>query len=189
MDHRRSQRADHHAQQRHGLPDEPAPGRRPLTRGIIASSNTAVEPIFCKLAIASAAPAQAGPWPTDLSLRSFPEPLLAHAIPVLGPAIAQARFAEHDYPRTIGARAVTWREQILFAPGELDLASDHGRELIFHELAHVRQGSAAVTPAADGSLPIDRDAGRERDADDAAERILSGRGGGGGGGAPGRGGV
>src|SRR6185503_7217904 len=65
-------------------------------------------------------------------------------------------------------------DQVLFAPGEADFTSERGRELALHELAHVAQGAGAAAPAAGDTLPIDRDAGRERDADDAAARALAG---------------
>ncbi len=61
---------------------------------------------------------------------------------------------------SIGATAFTAGEQIVFAPGRLDLASGTGRRLLGHELAHVVQQRAGRVrhPTGSGLAVVDNPA-------------------------------
>jgi len=63
------------------------------------------------------------------------------------------------YARTLGAKAVTSRDDIAFAPGRYAPGSLPGRTLLAHELAHVaqqRQGGSADASEARASAAADR---------------------------------
>jgi len=49
--------------------------------------------------------------------------------------------AANESARSLGARAYTYGSDIVFAPGEYVPASEHGRDLLAHELTHVMQQS------------------------------------------------
>jgi hypothetical protein len=72
----------------------------------------------------------------------------------------------------IGARAFTSGHDIYFGRGQYEPASPSGQGLIAHELAHVVQQRSGRSPAAGIDTPGDA---YEREADAAAEAVLSGR--------------
>lgn len=77
----------------------------------------------------------------------------------------------------INARAFTVGNHIAFNDGEYDPTSPEGQFLLAHELAHVRQqtgGAISMMPQEGADLEIDPDPQLEREADEAAEQVLSG---------------
>lgn len=79
---------------------------------------------------------------------------------------SEVRIHESSVASDLGARAFTSGEDIVFAPGTLDLDSDEGRRLLGHELTHVvqqRQGRVEE-PQAEGGF-INADPALEAEAD------------------------
>ncbi len=77
----------------------------------------------------------------------------------------------------INARAFTVGNHIAFNHGEYDPESAEGQRVIAHELAHVRQqtgGALSMLPQEDLQLEIDPDPKLEREAEETAERVMSG---------------
>ena len=91
--------------------------------------------------------------------------LRAYFEPRFGRDLADVRVHDHaraaGAARAIGARAYTLGRDVAFAPGAWAPASDDGRRLIAHELAHVvQQGSgraAVVRRQGDPDLPLPPD--------------------------------
>jgi len=81
--------------------------------------------------------------PLDTATRNFFEPRLGVD---LGAVRVHADAHAGDAARAVDARAFTVGENLVFAPGEFAPASDGGRHLLAHELAHVMQqrGGAAA---------------------------------------------
>ena len=95
---------------------------------------------------AAAAAVASGGQPLSTGLRAYFEPRFGHGF---------SNVRVHDHvragvaARAIGARAYTLGRDIAFAPGAWAPASEGGRRLIAHELAHVvQQGSGRETPSA-----------------------------------------
>jgi len=87
-----------------------------------------------------------------------------------GPTAAQAC-------EEINARAFTVGNHIAFNRGEYDPESAESQHVIAHELAHVRQqtgGAVSMLPQADVQLEIDPDERLEREAEEAAQRVMAG---------------
>jgi hypothetical protein len=77
-----------------------------------------------------------------------------------------------DAAARLRASAFTIGTDIAFAAGRYDPASEVGRRLIAHELAHVVQQSLTVADA--GGPTVNRDRALERAADRAADAVLAG---------------
>jgi hypothetical protein len=73
-----------------------------------------------------------------------------------------------DSARSIGARAYTVGEHVVFGPGEYQPGSERTNRLLAHELAHVRQQRGAPHGNAPLEIEIDRDGPWEREARSAA---------------------
>ncbi|RYJ14645.1 DUF4157 domain-containing protein [Halogeometricum borinquense] len=76
----------------------------------------------------------------------------------------------------INARAFTVGNHVAFNHGEYDPSSTEGQHLLAHELAHVRQqtgGAVSMLPQ-EGKLEIDPDERLEREAEETAQRVMSG---------------
>jgi hypothetical protein len=111
--------------------------------------------------------------PLDASTRAFMEPRFGHSF-----ADVRVHADEHaaESASAVGARAYAVGRDVVFGGGMYAPASTQGRKLIAHELAHVvqqRRAPAALSPTLDVG-PVD--APEERQADAAAEAVVSGRG-------------
>ncbi|WP_408958038.1 DUF4157 domain-containing protein [Natrinema sp. 74] len=87
-----------------------------------------------------------------------------------GPKAAQAC-------QQINARAFTVGNHVAFNSGEYDPQSPEGQHVLAHELAHVRQqtgGVVSMLPQDDPGLEIDPDPALEREAEETAQRMMSG---------------
>ena len=109
--------------------------------------------------------------PLDSSTRNEVEP-------ALGADLSSVRVhvgaAAAEAAATLNARAFTVGSDIAFAPGAFDPATDRGRQLLAHELAHVVQQRNA--PAQDPVLSQQGDA-FEAHADSVAATVANGAGG------------
>jgi hypothetical protein len=74
----------------------------------------------------------------------------------------------------VGALAYTVGRDIVFAEGRYRPESLDGRRLLAHELAHVVQQSEAVNTSTAGLAIMSADSALEREADQAAERVIRG---------------
>ncbi|MEZ3114809.1 DUF4157 domain-containing protein [Halobaculum sp. MBLA0147] len=77
----------------------------------------------------------------------------------------------------IDARAFTVGNHVVFGAGEYDPESAEGQHVLAHELAHVRQqtgGALSMLPQDDVQLEIDPDPELEREAEETAQRVMSG---------------
>ncbi|MEZ3118095.1 DUF4157 domain-containing protein [Halobaculum sp. MBLA0147] len=77
----------------------------------------------------------------------------------------------------INARAFTVGNHVAFGAGEYDPESAEGQHVLAHELAHVRQqtgGDLSMLPEEDVQLEIDPDPELEREAEETAQRVMSG---------------
>gem|GEM_PF-5845062 len=88
-----------------------------------------------------------------------------------GHDLSGVRVHQNGVAESIGAVAVARGSDLHFASGHYQPHTDAGRALIGHELAHTVQQRRAGKPGSG----LDRDAGREREADDAAAAALAGR--------------
>lgn len=79
--------------------------------------------------------------------------------------------AAADATHALGARAFTLGRHVAFNEGQYQPASATGQRLLAHELAHVAQQRGASA----GRAAFRRDAGQEREADTAADRVVHGR--------------
>jgi len=87
-----------------------------------------------------------------------------------GPSAAEACEA-------INARAFTVGNHIAFNQGEYDPESPEGQHVLAHELAHVRQqteGAVSMLPQEDVELEVDPDSVLEREAEQAAQEVMTG---------------
>lgn len=77
---------------------------------------------------------------------------------------------------SINARAFTVGNHVAFNKGEYQPGTDSGKEVLAHELTHVRQqtnGAVSMLPAEDAQLEIDPDPKLEKEAQETAERVTS----------------
>jgi len=77
----------------------------------------------------------------------------------------------------INARAFTVGNHIAFNAGEYDPSSAEGQHVLVHELAHVRQqtgGAISMLPQENVALEIDPDPQLEWEAEETAQRVMSG---------------
>lgn len=83
--------------------------------------------------------------PLDRGARAFMEPRFGHSFADIR---VHADAAAGESARAIGALAYASGTHIVFAPGQYAPGSDHGRQLLAHELAHtVRQDGPGAGPA------------------------------------------
>jgi len=78
---------------------------------------------------------------------------------------------------SISARAFTVGNHIAFNSCEYDPESPEGQHVLAHELAHVRQqtgGAVSMLPQDDVELEVDPDPALEREAEETAQRVMSG---------------
>jgi len=107
--------------------------------------------------------------------RGLPTPVRAQMEHAFGTDFGAVRLHEDGAASALGALAYAQGDQLHFAPGQLDVDSRHGQELLGHELAHVvqqRQGRVAA-PQGKGA-PINADAGLEHEADVAGAAAAAG---------------
>ena len=175
-----------------GSTEQAAPGRRTRTEGLRPMQAKRTDP---------ARDVDPATLPAGGGGVQLPEGLRSKMESALGADFSAVRVHVGPAAAAVGARAYTQGDDIHFAPGHYDPASESGQQLLGHELAHVVQQRAgrvtAPTQAKDGGAmgaPINADAGLEAEADAAGARAARGeiafgadKAGGGGGGA--RGGV
>ena len=78
---------------------------------------------------------------------------------------------------SIGARAFTVGNDVVFNRSEYDPGSNEGTEVLAHELTHVRQqsnGEVRTLPGDGGGLVVDPDPALEREAEQTAQRVTAG---------------
>jgi outer membrane protein OmpA-like peptidoglycan-associated protein len=110
--------------------------------------------------------------PLDRSTRAVMEPMFRHDFG--GIRVHTGRHAE-DSAQAQGAAAYTLGRHIVFGAGQYRPATEAGRRLVAHELAHALQqaGGAGLAP---GALPAGRPhEAAEAEADRAAGAVMSGR--------------
>ncbi|RKH30272.1 DUF4157 domain-containing protein [Corallococcus praedator] len=91
-----------------------------------------------------------------------------------GAELSGVRLHEHPLVARLGAEALCWGEQILFAPGALELDSARGTRILAHELVHVLQQRAGRAPHGHGGTGLLVDGALEAEAEALAARALSG---------------
>lgn len=77
---------------------------------------------------------------------------------------------------SINARAFTVGNHVAFNSGEYQPDTDSGKEVLAHELTHVRQqtsGAVSMLPAEDAQLEIDPDPKLEKEAEETAETVTN----------------
>jgi hypothetical protein len=93
-----------------------------------------------------------------------------------GADFSSVRIHEGPHAAALGALAYTQGTEIHFAPGQYQPGSQHGQELLGHELTHVvqqSQGRVQATTQASG-MDINADASLEREADTMGARAARG---------------
>lgn len=108
--------------------------------------------------------------------KPLPPELRSQMEQALGADFSAVRIHEGGEASAIGAKAFTRGHDIFFAPGQYDPTSEHGRELIGHELTHVvqqAQGRVEATTQAKG-LAVNADDGLEHEADAHGARAARG---------------
>nr|WP_253738932.1 DUF4157 domain-containing protein [Halohasta salina] len=78
---------------------------------------------------------------------------------------------------SINARAFTVGNHVAFNAGEYDPESPEGQHVLAHELAHVRQqtqGAVSMLSQEDVELEVDPDPQLEREAEETAQRVMTG---------------
>lgn len=93
-----------------------------------------------------------------------------------GTDFSAVRVHEDGAAQDMGAVAFTRGTNIHVSPGAADVSSTRGQELLAHELTHVvqqREGRVRAEQRA-GGVPINRDPGLEREADDRAAAAVRG---------------
>ncbi|CAM3180176.1 DUF4157 domain-containing protein [Corallococcus sp. ZKHCc1 1396] len=91
-----------------------------------------------------------------------------------GAELSGVRLHEHPLVARLGAQALCWGEQILFAPGALELDSARGARILAHELVHVLQQRAGRAPYGNGGTGLLVDEALEAEAEALAVRALAG---------------
>ena len=96
----------------------------------------------------------------------LPQAELDYFQPRLGHDFSQVRIHDDsragESARTLGAVAYTAGRDIVFAPGQFTPASDQGRRLLAHELAHVVQQSGPGPSSPEAPVAIQRRTGVPR---------------------------
>lgn len=109
----------------------------------------------------------ASSMPASGSGQALPAPVQAKMERAFGADFSAVRIHEGPQAPAIGALAFTQGNNVHFAPGEYDPASQSGQELLGHELAHVVQqaeGRVQATSQAKGA-PLNDDPALEGEAD------------------------
>ena len=177
--------------------EQAAPGRRTRTEGLRPMQAKRTDP---------ARDVDPATLPAGGGGVQLPEGLRSKMESALGADFSAVRVHVGPAAAAVGARAYTQGDDIHFAPGQYDPASESGQQLLGHELAHVVQQRAgrvtAPTQAKDGGAmgaPINADASLEAEADAVgakaargeiafgAEKVSGGGGAGGGGAGTGHG--
>ncbi|MBN8473073.1 DUF4157 domain-containing protein [Corallococcus exiguus] len=91
-----------------------------------------------------------------------------------GADLSTVRLHEHPLVARLGAKALCWGEQILFAPGALELDLSHGTRILAHELVHVLQQRSGRVPHGNGGTGLLVDEALEAEAESLAAQALSG---------------
>ncbi|NRD45422.1 eCIS core domain-containing protein [Corallococcus exiguus] len=91
-----------------------------------------------------------------------------------GADLSAVRLHEHPLVARLGAKALCWGEQILFAPGALELDLARGTRILAHELVHVLQQRSGRAPHGNGGAGLLVDEALEAEAEALAARVLSG---------------
>jgi hypothetical protein len=123
-------------------------------------------------------PAAGGVRPVTVSGPGKPMPAKVQAKMeyAFGVDFSAVRIHEGSEAQSLGALAYTQGSNIHFTPGHYDPDSQHGQELLGHELAHVMQqsqGRVWTTTRAMG-WDVNEDAGLEREADELGARAARG---------------
>lgn len=108
--------------------------------------------------------------------RALPAPVRAQMERSFDADFSGVTVHEGGHVAQLGAEAYAQGDEVHMAPGKLDPASEGGRALLGHELAHVvqqRQGRAQA-PRQHKGMPVLADAGLEAEADAAGERAARG---------------
>ena len=108
---------------------------------------------------------------------SLSQPLQARLQDFFRTDFSSVRCHSSLQAKTLGARAFTAGDTIVFAPGFFDAATSHGRRLIAHELSHVVQQRSGPVDGADapGGIKVSDPGDRfERAADATADRVMGG---------------
>lgn len=103
---------------------------------------------------------------------ALPDDVRAKMEHAFGTDFSGVRIIEGHQAASLGALAYTQGTNIHFAPGQYEPHSQHGQELLGHELAHVAQqaeGKVRATAQAKG-LAINADPSLEREADELGAR-------------------
>ncbi|MCP3169265.1 eCIS core domain-containing protein [Myxococcus qinghaiensis] len=91
-----------------------------------------------------------------------------------GAELGAVRLHEHPLVARLGAEALCWGEQILYAPGALELDAARGSQILAHELVHVLQQRAGRAPHGNGGAGLLVDEALEAEAEALAARALAG---------------
>lgn len=121
------------------------------------------------------ASAQPAPAPTGGG-QALPANVAGKMSSAFGADLSSVRVHEGDHVSAMGAQAYAQGADIHFAPGQYQPESQHGQELIGHELAHVvqqSQGRVAATTQFKG-VDVNNDASLEHEADDWGARAARG---------------
>ncbi|WP_448574195.1 eCIS core domain-containing protein [Trichothermofontia sp.] len=109
--------------------------------------------------------------------RTLPPSVRSHLEAILGEDFSDVQVRESQIAAQLGAQAFTTGNQITFAPGQLDMTSRKGRELLGHELAHVvQQRQGRVQPQTQFKpFPINGDPTLEHEADRIGAHVAQGK--------------
>ena len=108
--------------------------------------------------------------------RTLPSDIKQSAESTLQEDLSDVQIKENENASQIGALAYTQGNEITFAPGQFQPDTQKGKELIGHELTHVKQqreNRVQPTTQAKG-LPVNDDKSLEREADNTGRSIASG---------------
>ncbi|AFE07455.1 hypothetical protein COCOR_07307 [Corallococcus coralloides DSM 2259] len=106
--------------------------------------------------------------------RALPWRLRVRFERAFGADLSAVRLHEHPLVASLGAQALCWGEQILFAPGALELDLTRGTRILAHELVHVLQQRAGRVPHGNGGNGLLVDEALEAEAESLAAQALSG---------------
>ena len=148
------------------------PGRQPAA---------AVAPVQARGASAPARPQPTAKPPHKALLsagggQALPPQVQARMERALGADFSAVRIHQGERAAAMGAHAYTQGTDIHFAPGMYDPESQHGLELLGHELTHVvqqRQGRVRAVVQASG-VALNDDAALEREADELGNKAARG---------------
>jgi hypothetical protein len=107
--------------------------------------------------------------PLDSETRAFFEPRFAYSF---GQVRVHTDSQAAESAAAVGARAYTIGRHVVFGSREWAPASTEGRQLIAHELTHVRQQAARPVAQKEVRFPADSETHFEAEADSMAKRVL-----------------